>query len=334
MKLITFAVPCYNSESYMEHCLNTLLTAKKDIEIIVIDDGSKDNTGKIADDYALKYPDTIKVIHQENGGHGEGVNQGIKHATGLYYKVVDSDDWVDEQSLNQLLNQIETFIQEKTIVDMILFNYVYEKENEQKIIDYKTVFPIDKIFTWEETKRFKLHQNILMHSVCYRTQLLKECKLQLPKHTFYVDNIFVYYPLIHVKTMYYMDINLYRYFIGREGQSVNERIMIKRIDQQYFVTKLMIHFFNPCDIQKENKKLGKYLLHYLSMMITICSILSILSKDKENIKKRKKLWIELKEYDKKLYRHIRYGSLAGLTMLPKFLVIPCYRIAQKTYKFN
>lgn len=334
MKLITFAVPCYNSESYMEHCLNTLLTAKKDIEIIIVDDGSKDNTGKIADDYALKYPNIIKVIHQENGGHGEGVNQGIKHATGLYYKVIDSDDWVDENSLDQLLNQIESFIKEETIVDMILFNYVYEKENEQKVIDYKTVFPTNKIFTWEETNKFKLHQNILMHSVCYRTQLLKDCGISLPKHTFYVDNIFVYYPLVNVQTMYYMDIDLYRYFIGREDQSVNESIMVKRIDQQYFITEMMIHFFHPYDIKQKNKKLGNYLLHYLSMMVSICSILSILSKDKEKMQKRKELWIRLKQYDKKLYKHIRYHSLATLTMLPKFIVIPCYHMAQKKYKFN
>ena len=334
MKLITFAVPCYNSESYMEHCLKTLLTTNKDIEIIIINDGSKDNTGKIADTYALKYPDIIRVIHQENGGHGEGVNQGIRHAKGLYYKVIDSDDWVDAYALDKLLNQIEQFIKEEKVVDMILFNYVYERENEQKVIHYKHVFPVNQVFQWKNVGRFKLHQNILMHCVCYRTELLKECKLELPKHTFYVDNIFVYYPLINVKTMYYMNIDLYRYFIGREDQSVNESIMIKRIDQQYFVTKTMIQFFNPYNIQKENKKLGKYLLHYLSMMVAICSILSVLSKDKKNLQKRKELWITLKEYDIKLYKHIRYCSLAGLTMLPKWLVIPCYRIAHKIYKFN
>lgn len=334
MKLITFAVPCYNSENYMEHCLKTLLTAKEDIEIIIIDDGSKDNTGKIADEYASQYPDIVKVVHQENGGHGEGVNQGIRHATGVYYKVVDSDDWLDEKALNQLLKKIKQFVSKKELVDLILFNYVYEKENEQKVIHYKNVFPINRIFTWQETKKFKLHQNILMHSVCYRTQLLKDCKIELPKHTFYVDNIFVYYPLTYVKNMYYMDINLYRYFIGREDQSVNENIMIKRIDQQYLVTYQMIHFYHPYEIAKENKNLAHYLVHYLSMMVTICSILTILSKDKNNYNKRKNLWADLKKYDVKLYRHIRYRSLATLTMLPRWLVIPCYRVIQKKYKFN
>ena len=85
MKLITFTVPCYNSAAYMDHCIETLLTAGEDAEIILVDDGSKDDTGKIADAYAEKYPTIVRVIHQENGGHGEGVNQGIRNATGVYF---------------------------------------------------------------------------------------------------------------------------------------------------------------------------------------------------------------------------------------------------------
>ena len=95
-KLITFAVPCYNSAAYMCHCIETLLSAGEQAEIILVDDGSvKDDTPAICDEYAAKYPTIVKAIHQENGGHGEGVNQGIRNATGLYYKVVDSDDWLD-----------------------------------------------------------------------------------------------------------------------------------------------------------------------------------------------------------------------------------------------
>ena len=92
MKLLTITVPCYNSQDYMENCIKSLLPGGEKVEIIIIDDGSKDNTGRIADEYAAKYPSIIKVVHQENGGHGEGINQGLKHATGTYFKVVDSDD--------------------------------------------------------------------------------------------------------------------------------------------------------------------------------------------------------------------------------------------------
>ena len=97
-KLITFAVPCYNSAAYMEHCVETLLTGGEDIEIILVDDGStKDDTPAICDRYAAQYPNIVKAIHQENGGHGEGVNQGIRNATGFYFKVVDSDDWLEDR---------------------------------------------------------------------------------------------------------------------------------------------------------------------------------------------------------------------------------------------
>ena len=329
MKLITFAVPCYNSQDYMSHCIDTLLSASSDIEIIIINDGSKDDTKKIAEAYKKKYPDIIKVINQENGGHGEGVNQGIKYAEGLYFKVVDSDDWVDKESLIKLINQIKTMINNKNTVDMILVNYVYEKEGNTKVINYKSVLPKNKVFTWKDTKKFRLDQNILMHSVVYKLDILKRCGVVLPKHTFYVDNIFVYYPLPYVKTMYYMDIDFYRYFIGRNDQSVNEKVMVKRIDQQIFVTKEMTKYFDPYSF--DDKKLSRYLIHYLSMMYAICLILCALS---NNDKLKKELFEYLKKSNFRLYKKIKNNSIATLTRLPKFILIPSYRLVNKVYKFN
>ena len=107
MKLITFTVPCYNSAEYMHVCIESLLKGGDKVEIVIVNDGSKDNTGEIADRYKEQYPDIIKVVHQETGGHGEGINQGIRNATGKYFKVVDSDDWVGEDALMALLDTIE-----------------------------------------------------------------------------------------------------------------------------------------------------------------------------------------------------------------------------------
>lgn len=329
MKLITFAVPCYNSQDYMSHCIDTLLSASSDIEIIIINDGSKDDTKKIAEAYKKKYPDIIKVINQENGGHGEGVNQGIKYAEGLYFKVVDSDDWVDKESLIKLIDQIKTMINDKNTVDMILVNYVYEKEGNTKVINYRSVLPKNKVFTWKDTKKFRLDQNILMHSVVYKLDVLKRCGVVLPKRTFYVDNIFVYYPLPYVKTMYYMDIDFYRYFIGRNDQSVNEKVMVKRIDQQIFVTKEMTKYFDPYSF--DDKKLSRYLIHYLSMMYAICLILCALS---NNDKLKNELFEYLKKSNFRLYKKIKNNSIATLTRLPKFILIPSYRLVNKVYKFN
>ena len=228
MKLLTFAVPCYNSEAYMEHCIQTLLEGGEDVEIILIDDGSKDGTAAIADRYAAEYPTIVKAVHQENGGHGEGVNQGLRRASGLYYKVVDSDDWADVDALKKVVEQLRAFSQMEQPVDLLVCNYVYEhvEDNTQKVMRYTNVFPRDRVFTWEEIGRFRPSQYLLMHSVFYRTQLLRDCGLELPKHTFYVDNIFVYQPLPFVETIYYMDLDFYRYFIGRADQSVNEQVMV------------------------------------------------------------------------------------------------------------
>ena len=109
MKLLTFAIPCYNSQDYMEHCIDSILPGGDDVEILIIDDGSKDRTAEIADAYEAKYPGIVRAIHQENGGHGEAVNAGIRNATGLFFKVVDSDDWVDEEAYKQILKKLKEF---------------------------------------------------------------------------------------------------------------------------------------------------------------------------------------------------------------------------------
>ena len=143
MKLITFAVPCYNSAAYMDHCIQTLLTAGEEAEIILIDDGSSDNTPAIADRYAAQYPTIVRAIHQPNGGHGEGVNQGLRNATGVYYKVVDSDDWLDTDSLRRVMDKLRQFYTAGTALDLMICNYVYEhvEDHTSHAVHYKKRVP-------------------------------------------------------------------------------------------------------------------------------------------------------------------------------------------------
>ena len=217
MKLLSFAVPCYNSEAYMEKCIESLLAGGEEVEILIIDDGSKDRTAEIADGYAEKYPTIVKAIHKENGGHGSAVNTGIANATGLYFKVVDSDDWVKEEVYRQILAKLHELTGGETTLDMLISNFVYEKagEKHKKVMRYRHALPVDQMFTWDDVHHFHKGQYILMHSVIFRTKLLRECGIQLPEHTFYVDNIYVFEPLPFVRNMYYMDVNFYRYYIGR-----------------------------------------------------------------------------------------------------------------------
>ena len=340
MKLITFAVPCYNSAAYMDHCIQTLLTGGEDVEIILVDDGSKDETPAIADRYAEQYPDVVRVIHQPNGGHGEGVNQGLRNATGIYYKVVDSDDWLNEESLQRVLNKLRTFVTEGKELDLMICNYVYEhvEDNTSHAVNYKNVFPEDKVFGWDEVDSFRISQYLLMHSAIYRTEMLRATGMVLPKHTFYVDNVFVYQPLPYVKTMYYMNEDLYRYFIGRQDQSVNEQVMVKRVDQQIRVTQIMTDCCDLREVGKAHPSLAKYMFRYLAMMYTICSILLVIDGSDEALAKRDKLWEDLKAKDEELYKKLRYRSLAASTNLPgapgRKLGVAGYHLAQKIFKFN
>lgn len=338
MKYISFAIPCYNSQEYMAHAIETILTGGEDVEIIIVNDGSKDNTSKIGHEYAEKYPDIIRVIDKENGGHGDAVNYGLANAEGKYFKVVDSDDWVNTESLQNILNVLKKMEEHGEEVDMLIANYVYEKEgaSHKKVIHYRNVLPQNQIFKWSDVGRFHIDQYILMHSVIYRTDMLKLCQLTLPKHTFYVDNIYVYYPLPHVRKMYYMDEDFYRYYIGREDQSVNEKVMIKRVDQQIFVTRMMIDMYQMRQIS--NKKLRAYMEKYLAIMMTVSSILCIRSKDPENMEKKKELWKYLRQKDKKTFVRIRYGILGQSMNLPgksgRKISSLAYLLARKIIGFN
>lgn len=337
-KLITFAIPCYNSENYMSKCIDSILKLnEEEIEIIIVDDGSKDNTGKIGDEYQEKYPDIVKVIHQENGGHGEGVNQGIRHAKGIYYKVVDSDDWLDTESLRKLFNKIKDFVNKNELPDLILANYVYEysKNNTTHIVNYKNVFPQNRIFSWDDVSNFKIGQYILMHSIVYKRDVLIESGIELPKHTFYVDNIFAFVPLPYVKKIYYMDIDLYRYFIGREDQSVNEKVMLGRVDQQLKITNIMLDFYNEkLELISREEKLKKYMIKDLAIMLMICSVFLKMGNNEESKRKLKSLWEGIKEKNPRSYKQIRHKSICCFTYLPSRPLLAGYKITRKIYKFN
>ena len=287
MKLLSVAIPCYNSEDYMRHCIESLLEGGDQVEILIVDDGSvKDHTAQIADEYEQAYPGICRAIHQQNAGHGGAVNTGLANARGIYFKVVDSDDWVDKDAYMEVLRVLKEFVYGDETLDMLISNFVYEKQGakRKKVMNYRRALPKDQLFTWKDTKMFTLGQYILMHSVIYRTELLRQCGLKLPEHTFYVDNIFVYQPLPYVKTMYYLDVNFYRYFIGREDQSVNETVMIGRIDQQIRVNKLMLDYYNESKIT--NWKLRYYMVRYLEIMMVISSILAIRSGTDEDMAKK------------------------------------------------
>ncbi|WP_368489592.1 glycosyltransferase family 2 protein [Clostridium sp. BJN0013] len=338
MKVLTVVIPCYNSADYMDRAIESLLIGNEDLEVLIVDDGSSDNTSIIADEYEEKYPNIIRAIHKENGGHGDAINTGLRYSKGIYFKVLDSDDWFDKNSLKKVLDILKNMINNSKPLDMLIANYVYENINmhKSKSINYKGAMPEEKIFTWDDLGHLKNSQNILMHSVIYLTEILKKCNLELPKHTFYVDNIFVYKPLPYVKTIYYVNVDLYRYFIGREDQSVNEKVMIKRIDQQIKVTKMIIDCYNPMIIK--SKKLRKYMIKYLVMMMTISTVLLLKDNTEESLNKKEELWYYLNSKNRDLYEEIN-KSVLGLFMqikglLGRNIILLAYSLSRRIFGFN
>lgn len=340
MKLLSVAIPCYNSQAYMRKCIESLLPGGEEVEIIIVNDGSSDGTEAIGKEYVERYPSIVKLVNKPNGGHGSAVNAGLKEATGIYFKVVDSDDWVQLAAYEKILATLKELTGTDKNLDMLISNFVYEKVGEKnKVMKYKHALPVNQMFTWNDVKHFHKGQYMLMHSVIFRTKLLRECGLNLPEHTFYVDNLFVFEPLPYVKNMYYLDVNFYRYYIGREDQSVNESIMISRIDQQLKVNKLMIDYMaDHRNMISSNRKLFSYMVAYLEIITIVSSVLAICSGTKENLEKKKDLWLYIKKKTPFLFYRLRYGILGNSMNLPgrsgRKISVEGYRIARRFFKFN
>ena len=337
MKDITFVVPCYNAEAYMKRCLDSLLFCGEEGEIIIIDDGSTDNTGEIAEEYAAVYPNIVTVVHKSNGGHGSGINAGLKIASGRFFKVVDSDDWLDRRALEVLMRRLK---QQKDSVDMVVCNYIYDHlyENRQKTVCFRNVFAQERVCGWKDMGFLKPSQYLVMHALIFRTALLQESGVKLPAHTFYVDNLFAYKPLPYVERILYLDIDLYHYFLGREDQSVNEASYMRRIDQQIAVTKLVADCVDLERVKHKSRKLSRYMLRNISIMMSISSIYLCMIGTAEALRKRSALWEYVKKKDVLLYRRLRFTTLSGLTYLPgklgRALLLKGYEAAKKTCQFS
>ena len=338
MTTLSVVVPSYNSADFMHRCIDSLLVGGDDVEILIVNDGSRDATGDVADAYADRYPGRVRAIHKANGGHGSTINVGLEVATGRYFKVVDSDDWVDADALAELLTTLKRLDAEDAGVDMVLSNFVYEKEGREKkrAVRYRRALPQARVFGWDEVGKLRKTQYFLMHSIVYRTQLLRDVELTLPEHTFYVDNIFAYMPLPFVERIYYLDVDLYRYFIGREGQSVSEQVMIGRLDQQLRVNRMMTE--HAMTEISPNHPAYRYMTHYLEIICAVSSTLLLRSGTDEAIVAKEALWRSIRDEDPTLHRRLRRGALGQIINLPgkggRKVTLAAYKAAQWRVGFN
>ena len=225
-------------------------------------------------------------------------------------------------------------------VDMYVANYVYEHVADGKtfVMDYRRIFPHETVCSWEEIRPFGITQYLMMHSVYFKTAILRDCGLVLPKHTFYVDNLFMFKPLPDVKTIYYMPLDLYRYFIVRADQSVTLENGAKRYDQQIRVTKMMVDCFDLRQMGKTRPKLRRYLLHELGMMVLICAVFTYADDTPERRKNFYDVWKYIKEKDRWLYRRLRWSSTAmvatGKSKFSRWIDVCGYRFFKRIVKFG
>lgn len=264
MKSLSIIVPIYNMEKYIDRCVQSILGSSylDDIEILLINDGSKDNSQQIMDDYYKKYPSVIKVFHKENGGHGSVINFGIEKATGKYLKVLDSDDYFDTYNLNELM----AFIKKNDDVDLIITSYYKEfQANRLKQalnIEVNQKLPFEKlygIFSGVEKKQFINY--VPMAMVTYKTKILKNCNKRLMEKTYYVDTEFNVYYINEVDTFIYLDFPIYNYCIGRENQSISSQSFVKNYEDHLRVVGSILAYYNAYEFKSEiHKKITEIMI--------------------------------------------------------------------------
>lgn len=311
-KILSISVAAYNLEKLIEDNLKSFVNSKVNdlIEVIVTDDGSKDKTREIVEKYVKEYPNTIKLIKQENMGAGSTVNSGIKHATGKYFRMLDGDDWVDTENLNILVKKLKN-----TDVDMIITNYKVYDESKKKIID-EIKFPIDtdRKMKFEEICK-DLHLD--MHNVIYKTSILKENNIILD-NGFYTDIEYLLLPVPYINTVIYYNMNIYVYRIAREGQSVSMSSMQKHIDMHHLVLKRVIKYYED-NKEKLHDNVKSYITNRLGRMAdTELMTLLTFDMDKSQIIEIKKYFKEIKSSSIDIYKKFKKGKKEKMILLSNY----------------
>ncbi len=336
-KIITFCVPSYNSEAFLHVALDSLVLGGDDIEVLVIDDGSKDGTLQVAKEYEEKYPNIFTAIHQENKGHGGAINNALSLAKGKFFKVLDSDDKVDGESLTKAIAFLKEHGDE---IDLLIMDYVYYHgwDNPTTHVGFRTVMKEGVVLTPSKVKRFSLKQNITLHTAMYKTEVLRKSGVELPEHCSYEDNYMVYAPMFYIEHLAYLHLPFYCYFIGRDGQSMQEDIITRKYYDLIRCGDLIWKAGDIVPIKKKDRRLYHLLKHHLTMNLayafTFCAVNGSEQalQDMEDFKKR------CKESNPKQWKvvqaSVQYQSTGKKGKVFQWLTKLAYRLAHKVVKFN
>lgn len=289
MCVLTVAVPSYNAQSFLWQNIPTFLYdgAEGKVEVIIVNDGSKDDTATIAEELKDRYPEIINVVHKENGGHGSAVNSGIENAHGKYFMICDADDYVNTDSFKKLVDYLEGHD-----VDFV-FTDARRITPDGKYAGRESISGIDKnkIMRFDDcADRIK---NIEMHNCCIRTELLRTNNVSCHEHLFYVDNEYVVYSLAYADTIVYLDLAVYQYLVGRNGQSVSMESRRRNHGQYLSVVNYLVGFYEDVawDLSGPKKRfIARKIAYFIS------GVYSVLMSYKDAVHKK-----ELVQFDKWLH---------------------------------
>lgn len=273
-KVLTISVAAYNAEKFLKQCLESFIIEEiiNKIEVLIIDDGSSDNTYSIGKQYEDKYPNTFKVIRKKNGGHGSTINEGISNANGKYFKIVDADDWVEKKGIIRLVNELS-----EIEVDMVLNDYYTVDEETRKKTLIKLIksdnLSLNKVLNIEKIyKDIKLE----MHGVVIRTSILKSMGRKITENCFYVDVEYILFPMININTILLLNFPVYDYRKGLNEQSTNFVNRQKRRDQHEKVCLRLVDYYTEVQdsLSREKAKLikNRIILMALSQYRIYCSM--------------------------------------------------------------
>lgn len=232
-KLLSIVIPTYNMEAYLNRCLDSLLVSEDTLsllEVLIINDGSKDKSSEIAHEYETKYPNTFRIIDKENGNYGSCINRGLKYATGKYIKVLDADDWFDTKELEKYLLSLSSAEADLVLTD---FNIVHA-DNLQSELAFHPNLQAKQVYSFKDCSITEVGI-YTMHAVTYRTEFLRSINYVQTTGISYTDSEWVHKPLYAINTMVYLNYNVYQYLIGREGQTMDSKIMLKTIKHHEIV---------------------------------------------------------------------------------------------------
>lgn len=308
-KILSIAVPAYNVQEYLEKNLQSMLIPEimPDIEVLIINDGSSDNTAYIARKYCEQYPDTFKVYTKENGGHGSGINYGIRYASGKYFKVVDGDDWLNTEKLPELLSVLK-----ERNEDIIASDYLCVEDGTERVIEQKKCVVSDR--QYGKTYRFddgNIEQVIKMHAFTIKTEILKNNNISIDEKCYYVDCEYIIYPIPYAEDVYFYPEAIYMYRLGRAGQSVAIESMQKNRAQHQKVLHALLDFYDSMPQISQNKR--RYIVSAIGQVVENQFQIYISMGNQKGIRKELMHWDqELKRDYYEIYKATRKTSITLL----------------------